>query len=72
MRTAIFVGWLVGCGAPPDTELPPAELIWYADADSDGFGDPERPVSAPAAPAGTVADRTDCDDTRADVYPGAT
>ena len=44
-------------------------MTWYAD--SDGFGDPERPVSAPAAPAGAVADRTDCDDTLADVHPGA-
>jgi hypothetical protein len=44
---------------------------WYADADGDGFGDPASGVLACAAPSGTVADATDCDDGDAATYPGA-
>ena len=36
---------------------------FYADADGDGFGDVNVTMSACAAPAGFVADATDCDDT---------
>jgi hypothetical protein len=46
---------------------------FYEDADNDEFGNPE--VSADFCPEqnkdGWVTDNTDCDDTRADVYPGA-
>ncbi|MFH1469203.1 MAG: MopE-related protein [Pseudomonadota bacterium] len=45
---------------------------WYADADADGFGDAGLATHACAAPAGTVADDTDCDDTNASVNPAAT
>ena len=45
---------------------------WYADADSDTFGDPEVSVDECTAPAGYVADDTDCDDTDSAIYPGAT
>jgi hypothetical protein len=44
---------------------------WYADADSDGFGDAAVTALACAQPAGFVADATDCDDASATVYPGA-
>lgn len=44
---------------------------WYDDVDGDGFGDPASETEACQAPVGTIADGTDCDDTRADVYPGA-
>ena len=43
---------------------------WYADADGDGFGDADSPVSACAQPSGTVEDATDCDDSEALSYPG--
>jgi MYXO-CTERM domain-containing protein len=43
---------------------------WYTDGDGDGDGD-GPPVRACEAPVGTVATSTDCDDTRADVRPGA-
>ena len=46
---------------------------YYADADSDGFGDALiTTASCAGTPAGYVADNTDCDDTQSTVYPGAT
>ena len=45
--------------------------IWYADADADGFGDGTTWATACAAPEAYVADATDCDDSRDDVYPDA-
>ncbi len=44
---------------------------WYADADADGFGDPDAATTACEAPAGTVASATDCDDSSARFHPGA-
>ncbi len=45
--------------------------VWYADADADGFGDPQTTRRSASAPKGYVADATDCDDTDGRVYPGA-
>ena len=44
---------------------------WYADLDGDSYGDPASPSVACEAPGAYLADDTDCDDTDADVYPGA-
>jgi hypothetical protein len=44
---------------------------WYADLDQDGFGDPGALTEACAPPEEAVANGTDCDDARDDVYPGA-
>ena len=44
---------------------------WYGDSDGDGYGDPGLSVQACAAPAGFVADDSDCDDARATSHPGA-
>jgi hypothetical protein len=57
--------------APGETGTPPLH-DWYRDADGDGHGDPEAHLAAAEAPAGHVADATDCDDSRASVHPGAT
>ncbi len=37
-------------------------LVWYADSDGDGYGDPDAAVIACEAPEGFVADDSDCDD----------
>jgi hypothetical protein len=44
---------------------------WYDDGDGDGYGDSAASTLACSAPVGTVADATDCDDSDADVHPGA-
>ncbi len=46
--------------------------VWHADADGDLFGDAAVTAIAAEQPVGYVADSTDCDDTNATVYPGAT
>ncbi len=44
---------------------------WYADADSDGYGDADSTVPACHQPSGHVAEGTDCDDSDNAVHPGA-
>jgi hypothetical protein len=44
---------------------------WYGDADGDGYGDRATVVRACTAPAGTVADATDCDDADPGISPAA-
>ena len=44
---------------------------WYIDYDSDGFGTDWMTQSACENPSGYVEDNSDCDDTDADIYPGA-
>jgi hypothetical protein len=45
---------------------------WYADADSDTFGNAAVTAATCDVPSGYVADASDCDDTRADVSPAGT
>ena len=53
--------------APPCTPL-----IFYADLDIDGFGDPLDDSIACELPIGFVSDSTDCNDTNDLIYPTAT
>ncbi len=46
-------------------------LAWYPDADGDGFGTAAEVQHACEPPEGWSASPSDCDDTRAQVYPGA-
>ncbi len=44
-------------------------VTYYADQDGDGFGDPDRALSACEEPSGFVENDQDCDDTNPDVNP---
>ena len=44
---------------------------FYADADADGYGDPDAMILACAAPDGTVGNADDCDDRDDSVHPDA-
>ena len=46
-------------------------LTWHPDGDGDGFGAAATELRACAAPAGHLADASDCDDADADAHPGA-
>jgi len=48
------------------------EPTWWADGDSDGYGDIEESTEACDVPTGYVDDDTDCDDGDAEVNPDAT
>lgn len=45
---------------------------WYADADSDGYGDPTVSTVSCASTGSAVSDASDCDDTNASINPAAT
>ncbi len=45
---------------------------WFLDSDEDTFGDPTSMVEDCVQPLGYVDNADDCDDSRNDVYPGAT
>ncbi len=47
-------------------------MVAYADADGDGFGDPARATRRCGYADDWIAQATDCDDTDATVFPGAT
>ncbi|MFZ5477264.1 MAG: MopE-related protein [Myxococcota bacterium] len=59
------------CDGTIDEDDPEGGLVWYVDGDGDGFGDPGLTVRSCTQPANAGTDATDCDDGRADVYPGA-
>lgn len=73
--------WTLTMGGTPDPygyaldfALLPLEAPapWYADADGDGYGDPDHPVATSSTPVdGASADGSDCDDTDDGVRPWA-
>ena len=60
------------CDGAVDEAGADGEIAWYADVDLDGYGDAASSSLACAAPAGTVADNTDCDDGSSAVNPAGT
>jgi hypothetical protein len=60
------------CDGTVDEDDAADAATWYADADGDGYGDAASPSPGCSAPAGHVADDTDCDDGRRLIHPGAT
>lgn len=44
--------------------------LWYADADSDGYGNNAVTTSACNQPVGYVANHSDCNDSNASIHPG--
>ena len=54
---------------------PPKFLVFYLDADGDGYGDPNKPktsIVSTMPSLGYVVNNTDCDDTDPSIHPGAT
>ena len=47
------------------------QTTFYGDEDGDGFGGEGKTIEACEAPAGYIADSTDCNDSNEEVYPGA-
>ncbi len=75
--SAVFPGASERCNGVDDdcdSTVDEADAVdatrWYTDSDRDGYGDPLTGAAACSAPAGTVADNTDCDDTQSSVNPG--
>lgn len=59
-----------GCNSKTEvTSACLSSLVWYEDADGDGFGDPGSSVISLSQPPGYVADDMDCDDTKSAVNP---
>ena len=54
-----------------DADAGVSTFTWYADTDTDGYGDPLSTNGDCTMPTGYVADSTDCDDTDGAVNPGA-
>ncbi len=60
------------CDAETDEDDAVDVSTWYADTDTDGFGDPAVTDIDCDQPSGYVADATDCNDSDITVNPGAT
>jgi len=60
------------CDGDSDEDDAADTTPWYADDDSDGFGDADSSTDACEVPAGHVANNTDCDDADATANPAST
>ncbi|GDX78217.1 hypothetical protein LBMAG42_00280 [Deltaproteobacteria bacterium] len=59
------------CDGVVDPDSAADAPLWYADTDTDTYGDPAVTTAACSAPAGFVGDDTDCDDTVTTINPAA-
>jgi len=60
------------CDGSVDEDDASDASTWYADSDSDGYGDAVATTAACSQPSGYVVDATDCDDADAAVNPAGT
>jgi hypothetical protein len=59
------------CDGTVDEDSAVDAPTWYADVDSDGYGDPAAGQASCSQPGGYIADGSDCDDLDSLVNPGA-
>ncbi len=59
------------CDGSIDEDSAAGAPTWYADADSDGYGDEGGGAPSCVMPSGSFADASDCEPTDATAYPGA-
>ena len=59
------------CDGTVDESTAIDALLWFSDADADGYGDPASPVAGCSQPSGAVANDEDCDDANASTNPTA-
>ncbi len=59
------------CDGAVDEDSAADASRWYADADDDGYGDPDGSRSACEQPSGYISDDSDCDDSTDQTWPGA-
>jgi predicted outer membrane repeat protein len=59
------------CDGTTDEDTATDAETWYADADSDGFGDADSTTAACDQPSGYIEDSADCDDSDSAVNPDA-
>ena len=59
------------CDGSTDEDDAADAVVWYADSDGDGFGDPTSQATACDAPSGYTDDTSDCDDGSAAISPDA-
>lgn len=60
------------CDGTVDEDSALDAIVWYLDADSDGYGDASYTTTACSVPSGYVSNATDCDDTTSLANPGLT
>ena len=60
------------CNGDIDDGVSGTYVLWYVDADDDGFGDPDESQLFCGIPEGFVENGFDCDDNDNDIYPNAT
>ena len=59
------------CDGNTDEDTADDAITWYADSDSDGYGDPNVSDVECYQPTGYVTDNSDCNDSDSHVHPDA-